>query len=116
MAVALSERELSRVLVVGGTEETEREIRDSSNGPLEFRFVNTKVARDDRYHRSNREWAEVIVIWSSTPLPHKVSRHYEHSSGAIRVTVTRRGVAARADGVRALVERQRPNARAASGR
>lgn len=116
MAAALSQRGLSRVLVVGGTEEAEREIRAGSDGSVEFRFVNTKVARDDRYHRSNRDWAEVIVIWSSTPLPHKVSRHYEHSSGAIRVTVTRRGVAAMADAVRELVERQRPTVRARAGR
>ena len=116
MAVALGERGLSRVLVVGGTEEAEREIRDSSNGTVDFRFVNTRVARDDRYHRSNRDWAEVVVIWSSTPLPHKVSRHYEHTGGGVRVTVTRRGVAAMADGVREHVERQRPSERATAGR
>lgn len=116
MAAALSERGLSRVLVVGGTEETEREIRGSPHGSVDFRFVNTRVARDDRYHRSHRDWAEVVVIWSSTPLPHKVSRHYEHSSGAIRVTVTRRGVAAMADGVREHVERQRPSTPASTGR
>ena len=80
------------------------EIRESSPGYVEWRFVNTKVARDDRYYRSSRDWAEVTVVWSSTPLPHKVSRHFE-DGGGIRVTVSRRGVAALADGVREHVER-----------
>ena len=104
MADPLRNRGLSRVLVVGGTEVGEREIRESSPGYVEWRFVNTKVARDDRYYRSGRDWAEVTVVWSSTPLPHKVSRHFE-DGGGIRVTVSRRGVAALADGVREHVER-----------
>lgn len=116
MAHAMQERGLSRVLVVGGTEAAEREIRECSTGSVEWRFVNTKVARDDRYHRSNRDWAEVIVIWSSTPLPHKVSRHYEHGGGGIRVTVTRRGVAAMADGVQEHVERRQTSRLASDGR
>ena len=116
MARALSERGLSRVLVVGGTEAAEREVRECSPSSVEWRFVNTLVARDDRYHRANRDWAEVIVIWSSTPLPHKVSRHFEHGGGGIRVTVARRGVAAMSDGVREHLERQPSDRSAAAGR
>ncbi len=116
LARALQERGLRRVLVVGGTEASERDIRQSSPASVEWRFVNTQVARDDRYHRSNREWAEVMAIWSSTPLPHKVSRHYEYGGDLIRVTVTRRGVAALADGVRERLERQPAPRGSAAGR
>ena len=116
LARAMQERGLSRVLVVGGTEASERDIRQSSAGALEWRFVNTQVARDDRYHRSNREWAEVMVIWSSTPLPHKVSRHYEHGGDSMRITVTKRGVAALADTVRERLERQPSAGNTASSR
>ena len=57
------------------------------------------------YYRSDRDWADVIVFWASTPLPHKVSRHFESKGDGRKVSVTRRGVAALADEVRQHLER-----------
>ena len=105
MAKALKTAGVSRVLVVGGTEAQAREIRDNSPGSVEWRFVTTQTSRDARYFRGDRDWADVIVVWASTPLPHKVSRHFESKGDGRRVSVTRRGVAALADEVRQHLER-----------
>ena len=105
MAVAMQAAGTSRVLVVGGTEEMEREIRRNTPAFVEWRFENGLTSRDDRYYRADMQWAELIVIWSSTPLPHKVSRHFGGKGDGRRMTVTRRGVAALADQLRQRLER-----------
>ena len=105
MAVAMQAAGTSRVLVVGGTEEMEREIRRNTPASVEWRFENGLTSRDDRYYRADMQWAELIVIWSSTPLPHKVSKHFAGKGDGRRVTVTRRGVAALADQLRQRLER-----------
>ena len=105
MARTLESAGVGRVLVVGGTEAQAREIRENSPNSVEWRFVTTQTSRDARYFRGDRDWADVIVIWASTPLPHKVSRHFEGRGDSRRVSVTRRGVAALADEVRQHLER-----------
>ena len=105
MAKSMKTAGVNRVLVVGGTEAQAREIRDNSPASVEWRFVTTQTSRDARYYRSDRDWADVIVFWASTPLPHKVSRHFESKGDGRRVSVTRRGVAALADEVRQHLER-----------
>ena len=91
---ALAGAGLSRILVVGGTERKEREIRGKSPAGIEWRFVDGKVARDDRYYRPHRQWADIIVIWQSTPLDHRVSEHFDGKGDDRIITVRRRGVAA----------------------
>ena len=105
MAKTMKTAGVGRVLVVGGTEAQAREIRENSPDSVEWRFVNTQTSRDARYYRGDRDWADVIVIWASTPLPHKVSHHFEGKGDSRRVAVTRRGVAALADEVRQHMER-----------
>ena len=105
MAGAMQAAGTSRVLVVGGTKEMEREIRNNTPALVEWRFENGLTSRDDRYYRADMQWAELIVIWSSTPLPHKVSRHFGGKGDSRRMTVTRRGVAALADQLRQRLER-----------
>ena len=94
---ALAAAGLSRILVVGGTERKEREIRQKSPAGIEWRFIDGKVARDDRYYRPHRQWAHIIVIWQSTPLDHRVSEHFDGKGDARIITVRRRGIAALSD-------------------
>lgn len=99
MAAALAAAGLSRVLVVGGTENKCREIQGKSPGGVQWRFVDGKAARPDRLLRSDREWAEVIVLWASTVLDHRVSAHFPARGDDRVITVPRRGIAALADAV-----------------
>lgn len=94
MGAALEAAGRSRILVVGGTERKERELRQKSPDGVEWRFVDGKVAREDRYYQPHRDWADIIVIWQSTPLDHRVSAHFDGKGDARVITVRRRGVAA----------------------
>ena len=94
MAAALAAAGQSRILVVGGTERKERELRQKSPAGVDWRFVDGKVAREDRYYQPHRDWADIIVIWQSTPLDHRVSAHFDGKGDGRVITVRRRGVAA----------------------
>ena len=96
---------VTRILVVGGTETKWREIRSGSPAGLEWRFVDGVKSRDDRHFRGDRRWAEVIVLWSSTPLDHRVSSHFTGKNDGRVVTVSRRGIASLADAVSARIRR-----------
>ena len=99
MAGALAAARLSRVLVVGGTENKRREILEKSPPGVDWQFVDGKAARPDRLLRSHREWAEIIVLWASTILDHRVSAHFPARGDDRVITVPRRGIAALADAV-----------------
>ena len=96
---------VTRILIVGGTETKWREIRSGSPAGLEWRFVDGVKSRDDRHFRGDRRWAEVIVLWSSTPLDHRVSSHFTGKNDGRVVTVSRRGIASLADAVSARIRR-----------
>ena len=89
----------SRILIVGGTEKKEREILGKCSGLVQWRFIDGKKARDDRYYRSHRKWAEIIIIWQSTPVDHRVSEHFDGKGDDRVVTLRRRGIAALVDEV-----------------
>ena len=99
MASALVGSNVSKVLVVGGTEAKGREIREKSPSGVEWRFVDGTRSKDDRYFRPARRWADIIVIWGSTVLDHRVSSHFEAKGDARVITVTRRSIGALAEAV-----------------
>ena len=94
LAREMAAARISRVLVVGGTDTKSREIREASPPGIEWRFVDGQTARHERYYRSGRNWAEVIALWGSTPLGHKVSSHFDGKGDSRTVTVRRRSIAA----------------------
>ena len=104
MAKAMTRVGISRLLVVGGTDVKSRQIQANCPAAVELRFVDSVTARDDRYYRGHKAWAEVIVLWSGTPLPHKVSRHFDGKGDARVVTAHGTGIATLADTVRRRVE------------
>ena len=87
----------SRILVVGGTAAKERAMREETG--VEWRFIDGTAAPHERSLRSQRKWADIIMIWASTPLKHRVSKHFEGKGDDRAITVDWRGIAALADAV-----------------
>ena len=106
LAKAANRAGVTRILVVGGTENKWREIRAGSPDGLEWRFVDGVKARDDRYFRNHRRWADLRVVWGSTPLDHRVSNQFGPAMGGRVVTLSRRGIAALVDAVVRHIEGQ----------
>lgn len=106
MASSAAASNVSKILVVGGTSTKHREMREKSPSGVEWRFVDGKKSKDDRYFRHNRRWAEIIVIWGSTELDHKVSNHFDGKGDSRVITVSRRSIGALADGVIRHLTRQ----------
>ena len=99
MVSALAHANIDKVLVVGGTEAKGREILRKSPRGVDWRFVDGTKSKDDRYYRPARRWADIIVIWGSTVLDHRVSDHFEAKGDHRVITVTRRSIGALADAV-----------------
>ena len=53
----------------------------------------------ERSLRSQRIGEDIIVVWASTPLEHRVSKHDEGRGDDRVITVDRRGIAALAEAV-----------------
>jgi hypothetical protein len=92
---------IRRVLIVGGRPpayvELEREL-----AALDLRFVDgTSNLPNQTDALRDCAWAQLLVIWAPTPLPHKVSSLYRFDvcHVAHRVTVHRRGLEALGDEV-----------------
>jgi hypothetical protein len=76
---------------------------------LELRFVDgTQPAPSQKEAWVNCDWADLVVIWAPTPLPHKVSDRYARAvCDADRVEVHRRGIEALAGEVTRHLENSR---------
>lgn len=88
---------IRRILIIGGSPNARGEVgRLASDTGLDIRCVDAIgriVRRRDADH--DMAWAQVMVIWAPTPLPHKVSDLYLRSpAGLISVVCPRRGIAA----------------------
>ena len=99
MARAMADAKRRRVLVVGGTDNKEREIKEKSPPGIEWRFIDGTTGRPARHYRDHHVWADLVVIWGSTELNHKVSAHFDGKGDARTITVRRRGITALADEV-----------------
>ena len=102
---AMAEAGLSCVLVVGGVGANRREIGRNISHRCEWRFVDGVEVPRPSVYKAHRKWAEVIVIWCSTPLDHKVSGHFDRKGDERVVRVSRRGIAAMAEEVIQHIQR-----------
>jgi hypothetical protein len=98
MAAACATAGVHRVLIVGGRPpmwtEMERTLAPSA---IELRFVDgTSNLPSGADAMRDCAWADLLVVWAPTPLPHKVSGLYrpEVCGVARRVVVHRRGIEA----------------------
>lgn len=101
MAALCARSGIRRVLVIGGRPPAYTEMQRTL-GNLELRFVDgTSNLPDGADALRDCAWADLLIIWAPTPLPHKVSSLYRAEVCGVphRVTVHRRGIEALAAGV-----------------
>lgn len=83
------------VIIVGGTPVEHREISAlTTDSPVRYRLVDA-TARNyaKRDVRAQVRRADLVIVWGSTPLPHKVSNLYTDLAPSDRVIrATRRGI------------------------
>jgi hypothetical protein len=94
---AFAEAGKSRLLVVGGGPGTAEELTSLLGDAIDLRIVDGESHRNATQAQSELAWADVVAIWGSTILPHKVSKLYTDRRAEYRdklCTVTRRGAAA----------------------
>jgi len=97
MAAACRTAGVGRVLVIGGTPRLHGALSalTDADGP-DLRFVSgTEKEPNQRDALIDCAWADLVVVWAPTPLPHKVSRLYAADvCDADHVEVHRRGIEA----------------------
>lgn len=97
MAYLMQHAAIRNLLVVGGTPAHHNELRRLLEGScVELRCVDGAARSPSQKEAwSLLRWADVTVIWASTPLPHKVSGLFTSESiGRPPLTVARRGIEA----------------------
>jgi len=97
MASACARAGVRRVLVVGGRPPMYAELERTLGRDLQLRFVDgTSNLPNGTDALRDCAWADLLVIWAPTPLPHKVSALYRAEVCGVghRVTVHRRGIEA----------------------
>lgn len=111
LAEALHQAGISRLLLLGGTPPQHTTLRDLlASDPLELRLIDGSA----RAHSAGEAaqllaWAQLLVVWASTPLHHKVSVAYTGQAPPSLpvITVARRGVESLCRGIAEKVSRQR---------
>ena len=101
MVAACEAAGLRRVLIVGGIPRTAEALEAGVGSALDLRFVSgTEGQPTQRRALEDCRWADLLVVWAPTPLPHKVSRLYTTEDCRVdKVEVRRRGVEALAHAV-----------------
>jgi hypothetical protein len=96
MLVEMDRTGARRLLIVGGTPAIEKELLDLVAGRCRVEFVLVGKHRNDKSAAQEAKKADLVVLWASTPMPHKLSTLYEPFRPLV---VHRRGIAALADEV-----------------
>ncbi|MCZ2108049.1 MAG: hypothetical protein LC118_00495 [Dehalococcoidia bacterium] len=108
LARAMRSARASKLLVVGGTGTLHRELQGLlAPAGIEARCVDGAAhTPSQKAAWADQRWADVVVIWASTPLPHKVSELYTREPiGRPPITVARRGIAALCTELRTSLDR-----------
>jgi len=111
LAEALQQAGISRVLLLGGTPPQHTTLRDLlADDPVALRMIDGSMrAHSGAEAAQQLVWAQLLVVWASTPLHHKVSVAYtsQASPGLPVLTVARRGVESLCRGIVAQVGRRK---------
>jgi len=98
MVEACAQAGLHRILLLGGSGNAHAELRALTAGtPIEWRIIDGRNDRPTkRQALPDLAWAQLLVVWASTELPHRVSQVYteDRPPGLPLITVARRGVEA----------------------
>jgi hypothetical protein len=79
-----------RLVVVGGSPALRTELRTSLGGELELRLVDGVERRTKTEAQGDLAWADVVLVWGSSILAHKVSTLYTRDGGSTPVVVVPR--------------------------
>ncbi len=104
LAQAMGKRGLSRVVVLGGTNRKASRIRELTPAAIEWRFVDGLKRISSKEAASDLDWGDVVVIWATTPLLHRVSNLF--ARGPRTITAPTTGIAALAKEVAKFAVRQ----------
>jgi hypothetical protein len=88
---------LSRVVIVGGSPSLRGELERLKPPSWQLRLIDGTERRTQDKARADLEWADLVLIWGSSELDHRVSRLYTDVSSPLRQKVVvgaRRGIAA----------------------
>lgn len=94
---------IRRVAIIGGSPAGRRQFEDLVAGRLELRMIDGMVSRRRREADGDLAWADLVMLWGSTPLSHKVSTLY---TGPSVVQVRKRGVSEMAAEVETAARRR----------
>ena len=89
MVAACRKRRWRRLCVVGGSPNARDEVKRRLDGRMELRAFDGTIARTLKQARADLAWGDVVVVWGSSQLDHKVSNLY---TGPKVVTLHRRSV------------------------
>ena len=105
MLAAMQRARRTKLLVVGGAPNSRDELKSLCGRGCELRFFTA----DDKPGRGTSDsrvaWADVVVIWASTQMDHKMTQSIR---GRHVITCDRRGIAALAQSVARHVNGGRP--------
>lgn len=96
MVEAMDRCGVRRLLVLGGTPRLQRELLELLPSWVTCRFVLADDHRNGKEAAQEAAWADIIIIWASTPIPHKTTALYVPYHPLL---VSRRGIAALAERV-----------------
>lgn len=89
---------LERILLLGGSKAAHAELRGALAGSkVEVRMIDgLETSPSNKTALPDLEWAQLLVVWASTALPHRVSQAYteQRPRSLPLITVARRGVEA----------------------
>lgn len=103
---ATLEHGMRKLVVVGGSPSSHEALRIAVRGRIDLRLVVGTDRRTSSDAKADLAWADLVIIWGSTQLDHKVSRLYTDGARDRVVTCARRGIAALGDTVIAYVTRR----------
>ncbi len=97
LLAACVERQVTKVVIVGGAPTTRQELERLIGTALELRLIDGTRARPIDQAKADLAWADLVVLWGATQLHHKVSNQYQDSAlGALKrkvVHIPKRGIA-----------------------
>lgn len=102
MAAVCARAGVSRILVVGGSPPSHKELKKLKPPGLEFKLVEGTLSRDKQRAVADLKWCDVAVIWAGTILSHGVSTPYmkgRKPGSAPVVVASRRSVEALCEAV-----------------
>jgi hypothetical protein len=90
MIAAFGRNGWKRLCIVGGNPSTREDLQRLAGSRLDLRLIDGTRSRNQADADADCTWADLVVLWGSTELAHKVSERYK---GKNVITCPRRGLA-----------------------